>query len=150
MTLEFFHDLGAHAFLQYALAAGVLSSVACGVVGTYVVTRRISYIAGGISHCVLGGIGVARYLQQVHGWNWFDPMYGAAAAALGAALLIGFISMRAAEREDTVISALWALGMAVGIIFISMTPGYSADLVSYLFGNILMVTPAELWLIAVL
>ena len=148
--LEFFPDLAEHTFLQYAVAAGILASVACGVVGAYVVTRRISYIAGGISHCVLGGIGAARYFQEVHGWWWFQPLYGATAAALLAAGLIGLVSLRAKEREDTVISALWAIGMAVGIIFISKTPGYNADLVSYLFGNILMVSPGDLWLIALL
>ncbi len=147
---EFLRDLANHAFLQYAVAAGILASVACGVVGVYVVTRRISYIAGGISHCVLGGIGAARYFQEVHGWQWFQPLYGATAAALAAAALIGLVSLRAKEREDTAISALWALGMATGIIFISQTPGYNADLVGYLFGNILMVSPGNLWLIAVL
>jgi len=147
---EFFRDLAEHNFLQYAVAAGLLASVACGVVGSYVVTRRISYIAGGISHCVLGGIGAARYFQQVLGWSWFDPLYGAALAALAAAVVIGLVTLRFREREDTVISALWALGMAVGIIFISKTPGYNADLVSYLFGNILMVSPGDLWLIAML
>jgi len=137
-------------FMRYALLTGVLASVACGVVGTYVVVRRISYIAGAISHIVLGGLGAAMYLQKVHGWAWCRPQYGAVVSALGSALIIGFVSLRAKEREDTVIGALWAVGMAVGILFLWKTPGYGQDLMSYLFGNILMVTPSDLWLIATL
>ena len=148
--IQFFVDLQAYAFLQNALVAGLLAGVACGVVGSYVVTRRISYIAGGIAHCVLGGIGAARYFQKVHGWENFEPIYGAVVAALLAAGLIGFVSIRAAEREDTVISALWALGMAAGLLFITRTPGYNEDLMSYLFGNILLVSPRDLILLAVL
>ena len=82
-------------FMRYALLTGVLASVACGVVGTYVVVRRISYIAGAISHIVLGGLGAAFYLQKAHGWEWCRPQYGAVVSALGAALLIGFVSLRA-------------------------------------------------------
>jgi zinc transport system permease protein len=139
-----------HPFMQYALLAGVLASVACGVIGTYIVVRRITYIAGGIAHCVLGGLGAAVYLQKVHGWTWLHPLFGAVAAALAAALIIGFVSLRWKQREDTVIGALWAVGMAVGVLFIWRTPGYSENLMSYLFGNILMVTPESLYLIAAL
>jgi len=149
-VMEFFDAVARYPFLQYALLAGVLSSVACGVVGTYVVVRRITYIAGGISHCVLGGIGAALYLQRVHGWQWLNPLYGAVAAALAAAAVIGLVSLRARQREDTVIGALWAIGMATGVLFLAKTPGYSQDLMSYLFGNILMVSAGDLWLIAAL
>ncbi len=131
-------------FLQHALLAGLLSSLACGVVGTYVVVRRITYIAGGIAHSVLGGLGAARYLQVVHGWSWLTPQIGAVVAALLAAAVIGLVSLRAREREDAVIGAVWATGMAVGILFISRTPGYNQDLMSYLFGNILMVGTGDL------
>ncbi len=147
---DFLRDLGQHAFLQYALLTGLLASVACGVIGSYVVTRRITYIAGGIAHSVLGGMGAARYCQVVLGWDWFHPLYGAVIAALAAAVIIGLVSLNARQREDTVISAVWAVGMAVGILFIYRTPGYSENLMSYLFGNILMVSPRELWLIAAL
>jgi len=143
---EFFEAVAHHAFLQYALAAGVLASVACGVVGTYVVVRRITYIAGGIAHCVLGGIGAAIYAREVWGWTALKPAYGAVGAALAAAGIIGWVSLKARQREDTVIGALWAVGMAAGVLFLSQTPGYGADLMSYLFGNILMVTPGDLWL----
>jgi len=146
----FLLDLQTYPFLQYALLAGILSGVACGVVGTYVVTKRISYIAGGIAHCVLGGIGAARYLEKVHGWVGFQPVYGALAAAVFAAVVIGLVSLYTKEREDTAISAIWALGMASGVIFISQTPGYNVDLVSYLFGNILLVGKQDLILLALL
>ena len=145
---EFLTDLPRYPFLQHALLAGVLASVACGIIGSYVVTRKISYIAGSISHTVLGGLGAARYFQVVHGWDWFEPLYGAVLASLIAALAIGLVSMKARQREDTVIGALWAVGMAAGILFISQTPGYNEDLMSYLFGSILMVSAQDLWLIA--
>lgn len=144
----FFADVARFGFLQNALAAGVLAGVACGVVGSWVVTRRITYLAGGIAHAVLGGIGIARYVQTVHGIAWLDPLYGALAAALAAAVLIGWVSLKAGEREDTLISAMWAVGMAVGLVFITRTPGYSEDLMGYLFGNILLVAGRDLWLLA--
>lgn len=145
--MEFLDALGANSLLQHALLAGVIASVACGIVGSYVVTRRITYIAGGVAHCVLGGMGVARYLHTVRGWTWLEPLHGAVLAAVAAALIIGLVSLRAREREDTVISALWAIGMAVGILFIARTPGYYEDLMSYLFGNILLVSRENLILI---
>lgn len=144
----FLADLPHYPFLQYALLTGVLVSIACGIIGSYVVTKRITYIAGSIAHTVLGGLGAARYCQTVYNWDWFHPLYGAVLAALLAAVVIGLVSMRARQREDTVIGALWAIGMAVGIIFISRTPGYGEDLMSYLFGSILMVSPRDLWMIA--
>ncbi len=147
---EFFSAVTHHAFLMNALLAGVLASVACGVVGTYVVTRRITYIASSIAHSVLGGMGLARYLAVVYGWDFIHPLYGAVAAALAAAVIIGWVSLRAREREDTVIGAIWAIGMAVGILFIARTPGYNEDLMSYLFGNILMVGQSDLLLIGLL
>jgi zinc transport system permease protein len=147
---DFLSALARHEFLQLALAAGVLSSVACGVVGSYVVARRISYIAGGIAHCVLGGMGAARYFQAALGVGWLHPLHGAVIAAIAAALIIGLVTLRSTERQDTVISALWAVGMATGLLFIARTPGYHEDLMSYLFGNILMVTPRDLWLLGLL
>ena len=148
--LEFLADVQEHAFLRHALLTGLLASVACGMIGSFVVTRRITYIAGGISHSVLAGMGAARYCQVMYRWEWLHPLYGAVAAALAAALVIGLVSLRARQREDTVIGAVWAVGMAVGILFIFKTPGYNEDLTSYLFGNILMVSSDDLWLIAAL
>ena len=129
--------------IRYALIAGLLSSVALGIIGTYVITRRISYIAGAISHSVLGGIGAALYLQVVWHWRWCDPVYGAMAAALLSALVIGTVSLTARQREDTVIGAIWSVGMAVGLLFFAKTPGYT-DPMSYLFGDILLLGRRDL------
>lgn len=144
----FLTDLPRYPFLQYALLTGLLVSVACGIIGSYVVTKRITYIAGSIAHTVLGGLGAARYCQTVYGMDWLHPLYGAVFAALASAVIIGVVSMRARQREDTVIGSLWAIGMAAGILFIYRTPGYSEDLMSYLFGSILMVSPRDIWMIA--
>mgnify|MGYP001816283043 FL=1 len=145
---EFFQALLQHGFLRHALLAGLLVSVSSGIVGTYVVTRRITYLAGGIAHCVLGGMGFARYMQVVHGWTYLTPMVGALLAALLAAFIIGWVNKKAKERVDTVISAFWGMGMAIGILFIAKTPGYGEDLMAYLFGNILLVTRGDLLAIA--
>lgn len=144
---DFLHDLPTNPILQMALLTGVLCSVACGVIGSYVVVRRITYIAGAISHSVLGGLGAAAYLKVVWGWDKMHPLYGAITVALLSAIIIGLISLRAREREDTVISAVWAIGMAVGVVFIQITPGYGTELMSYLFGNILLVNQGDLWLL---
>lgn len=147
---EFIQALGEHVFLQHALVAGLLASVASGIIGTYVVVRRISYVAGGIAHSLLAGLGAARYVQVAHGWTWCDPLLGAVVAALVAAGVIAFVGVRARQREDTVIGAVWAIGMAIGVLFMHLTPGYNQDLLAYLFGNILMVSGRDLWLIAAL
>jgi zinc transport system permease protein len=118
-------------FLQYALLCGLLASISCGIVGSFVVARKIEYISGGIAHTVLAGM-------------------GALITALLAALIIGSVSLKAKKYENTIISALWSVGMAIGIIFIAKTPGYNTDLMSYLFGNILMSTPTNLYLLATL
>jgi len=95
-------------------------------------------------------MGAARYFSVVHGWEWCHPLLGALISALLAALVIGWVSLRFRQREDTVIGAVWAFGMAVGILFIYETPGYNEDLMSYLFGNILLVSAREMWLLVVL
>ena len=141
--MEFLTALSDQSFLRYALIAGLLASIGCGVVGTYVVVRNIGYLAGGIAHAVLGGMGIAYFLGH-------PPLGGAIITALLAALLVGWVSLRWKQTEDSLIGALWAVGMAVGIIFISRTPGYNADLMSYLFGNILLVSGSDLLLMAVL
>jgi zinc transport system permease protein len=145
---QFLIDLQQYQFLQNAILTGLLASVACGVIGTYVVVRRISYIAGGIAHSVLAGLGAALYLKRVYHWSALQPIYGAIVVAVVAAIIIGLVSLKARQREDTVISALWAVGMALGIVFISMTPGYNEELMGYLFGNILLVSSSELWMLA--
>ncbi len=150
VVIEFIEAVTYNTILQNALIVGVVASVACGIMGSYIVARRISYIAGGIAHCTLGGMGIARYLNRVVGWSWLEPLHGAVAAALLAAVIIGYVSLRARQREDTVISALWASGMAIGILFIARTPGYGEDLMSYLFGNILLVSTNDLYLVIAL
>jgi len=140
---DFFTALGQHGFLQTALIAGLLASLGCGVIGTFVVVKRITFLAGGIAHSVLGGMGAALYFGG-------DPLGGALAAALISALLIGWVRLHWSAQEDTLIGALWAIGMAVGILFIAKTPGYSSDLMSYLFGNILLVPARDLWVMAAL
>ncbi len=144
---DFIIALGQHAFLRQALLAGLLASVACGIVGTYVVTRRITVIAGSLAHTVLGGMGAAYWLRSVHHLTWLHPLHGAVVAALLGAGLIGLVRAHSREREDTVISALWATGMALGVFFLFKTPGYKADLITYLFGNIIMVDPTALRLL---
>jgi zinc transport system permease protein len=137
-------------FLRYALVVGLLASVSLGVVGSYVVTRRITYIAAAISHCVLGGMGAAYYLQVERGIGWCDPMYGALAAAIFSAIIIGLVSLYARQREDTVISAVWAIGMAVGLVFLAKTRGYVNPTMNYLFGNILLTSQGDVWLVAIM
>ena len=134
-------------FLRYALLIGLLASVSFGVMGTYVVARRISYIAGAISHSILGGLGAAFFFHVRFGLEWLHPLHGAVAAALLSAVIIGLVTLYGREREDTVIGIVWVLGMSVGLIFIAKTPGY-VDLTSYLFGNILLISKSDLWLVA--
>jgi zinc transport system permease protein len=141
--IEFFSAVIEYQFMQYALLACLLASLGCGVIGTYVVVKRISFLTGGISHTVLAGMGIAYYLQG-------SPVFGAVIAALLTAILIGGIKLRWRQDEDVLIAAFWSVGMAIGILFISKTPGYNTDLMSYLFGNILLVTKRDLVLMAVL
>lgn len=132
-----------HDFLQVAVAAGLASAVGCGIVGSLVVVKRMTFMAGGIAHAVLGGMGIAYFLGRA-------PLAGAAVAAVLAALLVGWIGLRARQREDMLIGAIWAVGMAVGILAIARTPGYSTDLMSYLLGNLLMVTRDQVAAMAML
>lgn len=136
-------------FLRNALIIGLLASIPFGVIGTFVVIRKISYIAGAISHSVLAGIGFALYASQVLGWSWLHPLVGAFFAAIISALIIGSVKTFAKEREDSVIGAIWAIGMAIGLLFISKTPGYT-DPMSYLFGNILIVSTTDLHMVGIL
>ncbi|MEX0331728.1 MAG: metal ABC transporter permease [Puniceicoccaceae bacterium] len=136
-------------FLRTALLMGLLASAAFGMTGSLVVAKRISYVAGAISHAVLGGIGAALYFQKAHGVEWLHPLIGALAAALLAAVVISWIRASGFEREDSVIGAVWATGMAAGLVFIARTPGF-VDPMSYLFGNILILSQADLLLVALM
>ena len=138
---SFLEAVSTQTFMQNALMGGILASVACGIIGSYVVVKRIGYLAGGIAHAVLGGMGIAYYLDR-------SPIEGALVAALVFAFILGWVSLRMQQQEDTIIGALWAGGMAIGILFISKTPGYNVDLMSFLFGNILMIASEDLYWIA--
>lgn len=141
--MEFFKALLTYSFLQNALAAAFLAAVSCGISGTFVFVNRITFIAGGIAHAVLGGVGAAVYFG-------FSPFAGAVTSSLFFAVILGIIKFKASQHEDTVIGALWACGMSAGIIFIYITPGYSVNMNSYLFGNILLVSKSDLVSLAVL
>lgn len=130
-------------FIQHAMLACILASIGCGIMGTYVVVRRIGFLAGGIAHSVLAGMGIAYYLGNT-------PLVGAVIAALVASVLIGLINLKWRQNEDILIAMFWSVGMAIGILFISRTPGYNVDLMSYLFGNILLVSGNDLILMLLL
>ena len=130
-------------FIQHAMLACILASIGCGIMGTYVVVRRIGFLAGGIAHSVLAGMGIAYYLGNT-------PLVGAFIAALVASVLIGLINLKWRQNEDILIAMFWSVGMAIGILFISRTPGYNVDLMSYLFGNILLVSGNDLILMLLL
>jgi len=147
--MDFLFALKDIAFVRYALLMGLLASIATGVVGSYVVARRITYIAAAIAHCVLGGIGVAVYLQAAWNYSWCSPIFGGLAAALLAALIIGTATLRRQNREDTIISAVWVIGMSIGLLFFARTPAF-VDPMSYLFGDILLISAGDLWLVSAL
>ncbi len=147
---SFFRDLIEVPLLMYCLLAGILSSFTFGVVGAFVVTRRIGYIAAAIAHSILGGVGAAIYFQRKCGWEWCTAELGAVVAALLSAAIIGWVSLRVKEREDTIIGAIWAFGMAVGMLFAQSTPGSGVILESYIFGNILITSVDDVILTVVL
>ncbi len=140
---EFFYALSEYTFLQNAVIACLLASIGCGVIGSYVVVKKISFLTGGIAHSVLAGMGMAYYFNA-------SPIMGAIIAALVSSILIGWINLRWKENEDVLIAAFWSAGMAIGILFLSRTPGYNVDLMSYLFGNILLITGNDLLLMLIL
>lgn len=123
-------------FMQNAIIAGLLVAIACGVMGSFVVVNRLSGVAGGIAHASYGGVGLACFLG-------FSPMLGSLGFAILCALLMGFLTWRDRDRADTLIGVIWAVGMALGVILTDLTPGYSGDMMSFLFGSILTV-PTEL------
>jgi len=135
-------------FLRNAFIAGLLSSVLFGILGSIVTVRRIGSLAGAVSHAVLGGIGMALYLSAtvIPG---FPPIAGALIFAVASAVIIALVSLKAKQREDTVINAIWVIGMSIGLLFMAKTPGY-ADPSTWLFGNILLISNIDLILLAVL
>jgi len=130
-------------FMRNAVIAAVLVNIACGIVGTYVVIKKIVFVSGGISHAAFGGIGLG-YLLGI------NPIVAAIPFSLLSAITIGLISKRSKLSEDAAIGIIWAVGMASGIIFINLTPGYAPDLFSYLFGNILTIPVSDLYIMLVM
>ena len=133
-------ELFQYNFFLNAVTAALLASISCGIIGSYIVARRIVFISGGITHASFGGIGIAWYMG-------LNPVFGAAVFGVLSALGIEWISKKTDVRQDSVIGILWALGMALGIIFIYLTPGYAPNLMSFLFGNILTVGALDLYLL---
>jgi len=136
-------QLLSYTFIQNAILAAFLMSVACGITGTYIVSKRMVFISGGITHASFGGVGIGYFLG-------FPPLAGAAIFAVLAALTTENLTRRKILRNDSIIAILWSFGMALGIIFIYLTPGYAPNLMSYLFGSIITVTSTDLWLMFVL
>lgn len=136
-------ELLQYEFVRNAIAAGILASIACGIIGVYVVVKRIVFISGGIAHASFGGIGLGYYLG-------INPILGVLPFSIASALSMGWVSKRSRLPEDTAIGILWALGMSIGIILVSLTPGYAPDLMTYLFGNILTVPFSDIVLMLIL
>lgn len=145
------------AFMRQALLAGIMVSVACGVIGSFVVARRSVFLSGGIAHAAYGGVGLGFWLRyglfRGNGPSsppgmW--PLAGALFFSLSFAVITGLLTRRDRHRLDTVTGVLWAVGMATGVLLIDITPGYKADPMSFLFGSILTVMPWELTAMAVL
>jgi len=128
-------------FMRNALLAGLLAGVACGIIGTLVVVNRIVFIAGGIAHAAYGGIGLAIFLG-------IPPLAGAVGFALTVSMIMSAVTLKNKQRADTVVGVLWAVGMALGIIMIDLSPGYNVDLMSYLFGSILAVPRTDILIMA--
>jgi len=125
-------------FIRNALAAGILVSLVCGVIGSLVVVNRIVFLAGGIAHAAYGGIGLAFFM----GWPYVAGTLGVSVVSAG---IMAAGTLRARHRADAVVGVIWAVGMAIGVILLDLTPGYNADLMSYLFGSILAVPASDLW-----
>lgn len=140
--MEFF-DLLSYSFFQNALLGSLFASIACGIIGSYVVIRRLVFISGGITHASLGGIGMGFYF----GWN---PIFSAMIFSILSAFGIEWLSSRQGVREDSAIGSFWSLGMAIGIIFIYLKPGFAPNLSDYLFGNILTITRLDIFYLAIL
>ena len=129
-------------FMRNALMAGLLASVICGVIGTLIVVNRLVFLSGGIAHSAYGGIGLAFFLGLPY-------MVGAFSFSLFSAMIMAAVSTRSKQRADTIIGVMWAVGMAVGILLIDLTPGYNVDLMSYLFGSILSVPRSDLLIMTI-
>ncbi|WP_273163222.1 metal ABC transporter permease [Bacteroides fluxus] len=133
-------DLLQYTFFQHALIGSLLASIACGLIGTYIVTRRLVFISGGLTHASFGGIGLGLYLG-------ISPILSAGIFAVLSAFGVEWLSKRKDMREDSAIAVFWTLGMALGIMFTFLSPGFAPDLSAYLFGNILTITISDIALL---
>lgn len=138
-----FFELLSYDFFQNALIGSLLASIACGIIGTYIVVRRLVFVSGGITHASLGGIGIGIFAG-------INPIFTALLFSILSAFGIEWLSLKQGIREDSAIAALWSLGMAIGIIFIYMTPGFATNISDYLFGNILTISQLDIISLAVL
>ena len=136
-------ELLQYTFFQHALLGSLFASIACGIIGTYIVTRRLVFISGGITHASFGGIGLGLYAG-------ISPLLSAAVFSVLSAFGVEWLSKRKDMREDSAIAVLWTFGMAVGIIFSFLAPGFTPDLSAFLFGNILTITPTDIYMLAIL
>lgn len=141
--IEFWNALWINPFLSTALFAGLAAAFASGIVGPYVVSKRIVFISGSVSHAVLGGIGLFIFLNYLTGIALFNPLFGSLLSAISFAFIIGASHLYYKEREDTVIAAIWSFGMAVGVIFIAVVPNTNTQLMDFLFGNLLWASPED-------
>lgn len=148
--MNFLDALIATPLLQMALLAVVGTSIASGILGCYVVVKRIVSISGSIAHSALSGLGCALYFQRTYGIDWLLPIYGGLIAAVISALIIGFVHLYYKQREDTVIAMIWSIGMATGVVFASLTPGFGVELMNFLLGNVLWVNSTDLIILAIL
>jgi zinc transport system permease protein len=135
-------ELFQYTFFQHALLGSLLASIACGIIGTYIVTRRLVFISGGITHASFGGIGIGLYAG-------ISPILSAAVFSVFSAFGVEWLSTRRDMREDSAIAVFWTFGMAIGIIFSFLAPGFTPDLSAYLFGNILTISEGDLWFIGI-
>lgn len=136
--------------LQMAVLAAIGASFASGMIGAYVVVKRIVSISGSIAHSVLSGLGAALWLQRTYGLEWLLPIYGALVAAILSALIIGWVHLYYREREDAIIAMIWSVGMAIGVIFVAQIPGFNVELMNFLLGNVLWVGPWDLCVLGIL
>jgi len=148
--MTFIQALLSSSILQMAMLAAIGASFASGIIGSYVVVKRIVSISGSIAHSVLSGLGAALWLRRVYGIEWMHPIYGALVAAIISALIIGWVHLYYREREDAIIAMIWSVGMAVGVIFVSQVPGFNVELMNFLLGNILWVSTSDLWILGIL
>ena len=130
-----------YTFFQHALLGSLFASIACGIIGTYIVTRRLVFISGGITHASFGGIGIGLY-------TGISPILSAAIFSVISAFGVEWLSKRKDMRQDSAIAVFWTFGMAIGIIFSFLSPGFAPDLSAFLFGNILTITMADIWMLA--